>query len=227
MEHSGLISNGIKVVVAEEDPVLRNGIRGILEADDEISVCGLVAEGREVCDLCERERPDVILMDLKSGGGEAICQIKEVSPEVKVLVFTSCDDEETILTAFSSGADGYILKGIDGERVIMAIKSIYCGCRSANPEVFDTIMENAEETRRRKAESQRMELTDREVQLASLIACGFNNLEIADEICVAEGTVKNNISKLLKKLELKNRTQIAAYVARNGLDISSSDESHS
>lgn len=205
----------IRVIIAEDETILRNGLKTIIEQDEEICVCGLATNGQEAYDLCIRERPDVVLMDMSmphGNGDEVTRKIKEVLPEIKVLIYTVFDDKKSVTAALAGGADGYILKGVDGDQVISSIKNIIYEVGSVSTKVFEALKDKMH------SEMSPTPLTDNEVQLISLIALGDDYKEIAAKMFVSEGTVRNNTSKLLRKLGLKNRAQLAAYAVRYGLD---------
>ena len=130
----------IRVVIADDIQILRQGLAAILGRDKEISVAGLAADGQEAWELCKKEKPDVVLMDMRMpeyDGSWGITRIKEDFPEVKILVLTTFDDKETVEAAVGSGADGYILKEMEDERVIQSIKAVCAGIRVFGDSVFE------------------------------------------------------------------------------------------
>lgn len=147
-------------------------------------------------------------------GAYGIGKIKSEFPQIKVLVLTTFDDEETIETALSVGADGYILKEMEDEKIIFSIKSVYRGITVLGQSVFQSIKENS----RLDTPVCTQHFTQRELTLIRLVANGHSNKEIAAMLYLAEGTVKNGLSRILEKLQLKDRTQLAIYALKNGLD---------
>lgn len=216
----------IKVLIADDIMILRQGLKAVLEQDEEIEVVALAENGKEAFEKCRVYEPDVVLMDMRMpdyDGAYGIRAIKEQCPGIKVLVLTTFDDEETIEKALSSGADGYILKEMEDEKVIASVKSVYAGMSIFGEGVYRIMrnhMEQAKEGNSKKKEeiTQTREFTDRERDVLKLVAQGYDNKEIASELFLAEGTVRNQISRLLDKLSLKDRTQLAVYAVKNGLD---------
>ena len=215
----------IKVLIADDIMILRQGLRAVLEQDEGIQVVALAENGKEAFEKCKVFRPDVVMMDMRMpdyDGAYGIQAIKEQCPEVKVLVLTTFDDEETINKALSSGADGYILKEMEDAKVIASVKSVYSGISVFGDGVYRVMRKRMEEagqtTKQDAVQNENTILTARELDVVKLVAQGYDNKEIAGELYLAEGTVRNQISKILEKLELKDRTQLAVYAVKHGLD---------
>lgn len=238
----------IKVLIADDIQILRRGLKAILEQDPDIRVTGLAGDGREAFLLCQEEKPDVVLMDMrmpKFDGAYGIRCIKEEMPEVKILVLTTFDDRETVEEAVASGADGYLLKEMEDAAVIRSVKAVCMGVKIFGDSVFRSMRESAaagalspegegpggggagsrgpgSEGAGSKAPASLPPnipgLTDRERDILRLLAQGMDNREIARALYLAEGTVRNNVSRLLEKLELKDRTQLAVFAVKNNLD---------
>ena len=207
----------IKVLIADDVMILCQGLKAILEQDSEFVITGMAQNGKEAYELCKENTPDVVLMDMRMpeyDGAYGIEKIKKAFPEVKVLVLTTFDDEETIEAAFSAGADGYILKEMEDKKIIFSIKSLYHGITVLGQSVFQNIKGNS----RTNTSVSPEQFTQRDLALIRLVASGYSNKEIASMLCLAEGTVKNGLSKILEKLHLKDRTQLAIYALKNGLD---------
>ena len=208
----------IKVVIADDIQILRQGLKAILEQDDEIEVTGLAADGREAWQLCRKLKPDVVLMDMRMpqyDGSYGITRIKADFPDIRVLVLTTFDDRETVDAAVQGGADGYILKEMEDDKVIQSVKAVCAGIRVFGGSVFEGM-------RRQMAPAGAgadLDLTPRERDILRLVAQGMDNREIAAGLFLAEGTVRNNISRLLEKLKLKDRTQLAVFAVKNNLDV--------
>ncbi|GAA6478845.1 response regulator [Enterocloster aldenensis] len=208
----------IKVVIADDIQILRQGLKAILEQDDEIEVAGLAADGREAWQLCRKLKPDVVLMDMRMpqyDGSYGITRIKADFPDIRVLVLTTFDDRETVDAAVQGGADGYILKEMEDDKVIQSVKAVCAGIRVFGGSVFEGM-------RRQMAPAGAgadLDLTPRERDIMRLVAQGMDNREIAAGLFLAEGTVRNNISRLLEKLKLKDRTQLAVFAVKNNLDV--------
>ena len=208
----------IKVVIADDIQILRQGLKAILEQDSDIQVAGLAADGREAWQLCRKVKPDVVLMDMRMpqyDGSYGITRIKADFPDIRVLVLTTFDDRETVDAAVQGGADGYILKEMEDDKVIQSVKAVCAGIRVFGGSVFEGM-------RRQMAPAGAgadLDLTPRERDIMRLVAQGMDNREIAAGLFLAEGTVRNNISRLLEKLKLKDRTQLAVFAVKNNLDV--------
>lgn len=210
----------IKVVIADDIQILRQGLKAILEQDKELEVTGLAADGREAWQLCKKLRPDVVLMDMSMpeyDGSYGITRIKADFPDIKVLVLTTFDDRETVDAAVRSGADGYILKEMEDGKVIQSVKAVCAGIRVFGGSVFEGMRRQMASLVNKPALD--VDFTPRERDIMRLVAQGMDNREISAELFLAEGTVRNNISRLLEKLKLKDRTQLAVYAVKNNLDV--------
>ena len=218
----------IKVLIADDIMILRQGLKAVLEQDEGIEVVALAENGKEAFEKCRVYEPDVVLMDMRMpeyDGAYGIHVIKEHFPTIRVLVLTTFDDEETLAKAIESGADGYILKEMEDEKVIASVKSVYSGMSIFGSGVYQmmrTRMEKANQLenmdRSKESIDNAMNFTDRERDILKFVAQGYDNKEIATALYLAEGTVRNQISRLLEKLSLKDRTQLAVYAVKNGLD---------
>ena len=216
----------IKVVIVDDIQILRQGLKAVLEQDESIEVVALAENGKEAYEKCNAYQPDVVLMDMRMpdyDGAYGIRRIKGEMSQVKVLVLTTFDDDETINKAVSSGADGYILKEMQDEKVIASVKSVYAGMSIFGSGVYQSMRNQMGESiamtseKEQKKEMQ-MEFSERECILLKLVAQGYDHKEISTKMYLAEGTIRNQISKLLEKLALKDRTQLAVYAVKNGLD---------
>lgn len=229
----------IKVLIADDVQIIRQGLKAILEKTDEIEVVATASDGRIAYEKCRIVKPDVVLMDMRMpqyDGAYGISAIKAQLENVKVLVLTTFDDDETVSKAIESGADGYILKEMDDEQVISSIKNVHAGISVFGTKIFQTMRGQMNHTNdaavTQKARSgvqdgvyksmltgQSITFTEKEISILKLIADGYDNKEIAKKMFVAEGTARNSISRLLEKVEVKDRTQLAVYAVKNGLDM--------
>ncbi len=206
----------IKVVIADDIPVLRSGLKAVLSQDTDIKVVGEASNGQEAFELCIRQHPDVVLMDMRMpdhDGGYGTRKIKDNFKDIKVLVLTTFDDKETVNRAVSCSADGYILKEMDSDKIISSIKAVAGGINVFCDNVFRSIKQDVII----QQEAKDFGLTDRESEIIKLICDGCDNKEIAAKLFLAEGTVRNSISRLLEKLELKDRTQLAVFAIKNNI----------
>lgn len=205
----------INVLIADDVAVLRMGLKAVLSQDSEINVVGEAGNGKEAYELAVRLKPDVVLMDMRMpdfDGGYGTRQIKDKLIGVKVLVLTTFDDKETVEKAMSSGADGYILKEMDSSQVINSIKAVAGGINVFCDNIFQAIKKEP-----MKQAPVNYDITEREAEFLRLICDGYDNKEIAAQLYLAEGTVRNGISRLLEKLKLKDRTQLAVFAIKNNL----------
>lgn len=208
----------ISVLIVDDIMILRQGLKAILSQDEEINVVGLAANGLDAFEQCRILKPDVVLMDMRMpeyDGPFGTRKIKEIYPGIKVLILTTFDDTKTVDAAITSGADGYILKEMDDEKIIQAVKTVFSGISVFGQSIFNS-MKNRMGTDTKTTSIPN--LTDRERDIIRCVVMGQDNKEIASSLYLAEGTVRNNISRLLEKLELKDRTQLAVFAVKNNLD---------
>jgi NarL family two-component system response regulator LiaR len=207
----------IRVLIADDHAVVRQGLRTFLELQEEIEVVADVADGEAALSAVESHEPDVVLMDLVMpgvGGIEAIRRLRELRPETRVLVLTSFLDDEKLFPAVRAGAAGYLLKDVEPAELVRAIHTVADGEALLHPAVAARLMEEFSETERPAPDDA---LTAREREVLELIARGLPNKLIARELEIAEKTVKTHVSSILSKLGLTDRTQAALYAVRAGL----------
>jgi len=207
----------IKVLIADDHTVVRKGIRALLETEPGITVVGEAADGEDAIHKALALKPDVILMDLvmpKLDGVQAIKELREKLPEIKVLVLTSFAEDRRIVAAIEAGALGYLLKDSSPEDLVRAIREVHRGESSLHPKAAQQLIKKLQ---RPAEEPEREKLTARERKVLALIARGLSNREIARELSISEPTVRTHVSNILRKLGLKSRTQAALYALRQGL----------
>jgi two-component system response regulator DevR len=209
----------VRVLVVDDHPVVREGLRALLTSQDDIEVAGEAASGASAIRRAGYDSPDVVVMDVRlpDMSGVAACRaIVERFPDIKVLMLSSHVDEETVHEAILAGASGYLVKRIDGDRIVDAVRSVSGGASVIDPaataKLFNQIRGQS------VGDPVFSQLSEREVRILELIADGLTNREIADRVFLAEKTVKNYISRLLAKLGLRNRNEAAAYMARRIAD---------
>jgi DNA-binding NarL/FixJ family response regulator len=198
----------INVVIADDDRLISESIKIILEMDAEFSVVGTADNGREAVRLCREHEVDVAVLDIRMpvmSGVEASRDITETT-NTKVLILTTFDEDELIKDAFKNGAGGYLLKNNPPEQIKNAIKAVFGG----NAVVQDQVLEKIKNPSGSK-ETRLEGLTPREQEIVAAISEGLTNKQIAKKLFISEGTVKNNITNILGKLFLEHRTQIAIY----------------
>jgi NarL family two-component system response regulator LiaR len=210
--------NQIRVLIAEDHAVVRGGLRALLATEPDMDVIGEAADGVEAVAKARALRPDVILMDLmmpRKSGTEAIEEIKQVNPDARVLVLTSFAEDEKVFPAIRAGAQGYLLKDSTPQELLDAIRRVYRGEASLHPTIAHKLMRELNRSATRPPTEE--PLTEREVEVLSLVARGLSNQAIADRLVVSERTVRTHVSNILDKLHLANRTQAALYALREGL----------
>lgn len=207
----------IKVLIVDDQALIREGLDMMLSLYEEIQVVDQVANGQEAIDFIKDQEVDVILMDIRMpimNGVEATKIIKEIYPNMKILILTTFNEDEYIFKGLKNGADGYILKDISSQGLVKNIKSIYKGDTLLHGDVARTISNVVKAGKNKKDEGALDELTPRELEIAILIGQGKNNKEISQLLYITEGTVKNHITKILNKLEVRDRTQIVILLSQ-------------
>jgi DNA-binding NarL/FixJ family response regulator len=207
----------IRVFLADDHPVVREGLRTFLDSRDGIEVVGDAANGETAVAAVERLRPDVVLMDLVMpglGGVAAIRGIRERAPETRVVVLTSFASDDQVIPAVQAGAAGYLLKDVEPSGLEAAIRLVHEGEALLDPQIAGRVME---EVARPSPSSDVESLTPREREVLRLLARGLSNRELADTLVVSEKTVKTHVSSILMKLGVHDRTQAALLAVREGL----------
>ncbi len=209
----------ITVLIVDDQPLVRRGVRAFLEAHPDIEVVGEAASGEEAVQQVKELIPDVVLMDLVMpgmDGVEATRRIRNLSPRTQVIILTSFYDDVHIFPAIRAGALSYVLKDVQPETLIETVRSAVHGEAVLDPRVATRIIQEMQGSNGSDP-NPFAELTDRELEILKLIAKGLDNAEIADQLCLSEKTVKGYVSNILSKLHLKNRTQVAIYAWQKGL----------
>lgn len=211
----------LRIVLAEDHTILREGLRALLSADPNFEIIGEAQNGREAVRCVEKLEPDLLLMDLsmpRMSGMDAIREIKRRYPEVKIIALTVHKTEEYLLTTLKAGADGYVLKDATHEELVMAIKNVMRGKSYLSPGVSEKVIEGYLEGRESSRPASPWEtLSQREREVLKLIAEGFKNKEIAEDLCISLKTVEKHRANLMKKLDLHNAATLTVYAVQKGL----------
>lgn len=210
----------ISILLAEDQAMVRQGLKMMIETDQELRVTGEASNGKEAVELSEKHIYDLVILDIQMpimSGLEAARIICKRWPNQKVLILTTFNDDEYAVEALRSGASGYMLKDAEPEALIRAIRSCLSGGLSLQDnvaaKVIPKLLSRSEEEQYQVDQS----ITPRELEIMKLVGEGRSNREIADELALSVGTVKNHVSQIMDKLELRDRTQLAIYAIRHNV----------
>jgi len=210
-----------KIVIAEDQKILREGLKSLLSSSDDFEVVGEAEDGLNAVRCVEKFTPELLLLDLsmpKMSGISAIKEIKSQFTETKILVLTVHESEEYILEVFKSGADGYCLKDASHSELLMAIKSVLSGKRYISPGISGKVLEGYLDDRETlKSSSSWDSLTQREREILKLVGEGYKNKEIAGYLYISVKTVEKHRANLMKKLSLHNASALTAFAMEKGL----------
>jgi DNA-binding NarL/FixJ family response regulator len=211
----------VRIALAEDHTILREGLRALLSADPDFEIIGEAADGREAVRIVEKQIPDLILMDLsmpRMTGMDAIREIKKRYPQTKIIALTVHKTEEYLRTTLKAGADGYVLKDATHDELVMAIESVLKGKTYLSPGVSGKVIEGYLEGKERQVPPSTLGLlSQREREVLKLIAEGYKNKEIATDLCISLKTVEKHRANLMKKLDLHNAAALTAYAIEQGL----------
>jgi NarL family two-component system response regulator LiaR len=212
------MSEAIRVIIADDHELVREGMRALLDPKPEIEIVGEAKDGEEAVTLARTHQPDVILLDLVMPlkcGVEAITEITQENPEARILVITSFSDDEKVYQAVKAGALGYLLKDSSPQELMQAIHDVYQGKMSLHPDIALKLIHELNKPSDLPPTDD--PLTEREVEVLRLVAQGLPNEDIAERLFISERTVGAHVSNILGKLHLANRTQAALYALRKGI----------
>jgi len=209
----------ITVMIVDDHEMVRKGAKGYLEVQPEISVVAEAESGAEAVRLVREFIPDVVLMDLVMpgmGGVEATRKVKDISPRTQIIILTSYHEDEHIFPALQAGAISYLLKDVKAAEMVQAIRRAAKGEATLHPRVASRLIKQFSQGVHDKSDLF-AELTEREVEVLTLIAKGFTNQKIAEDLVISIGTVKGHVSNILSKLHLADRTQAAVFAWQEGI----------
>jgi two-component system NarL family response regulator len=216
-------NNKIRVLIADDHQVVREGLSAMLQSKEDIDVVGVAKDGAEAVEKARQLLPDVVLMDIsmpRMNGVEATRAIKRENPHIGVVVLTMYDEEEYIFDLVKAGATGYLLKDADSSQILKAIRAIADGESLIHPSVASKILNEFSllaEGKGKKASKIEHDLTEREITVLKLVAEGKTNKEIANDLNLSEKTIKNHVRNIFHKLHVYDRTQAAIHAIRKGL----------
>ena len=208
----------IRILIADDHPVVRDGLRAMLSTQPDFQVVGEAVNGAEAVQLATRLKPDVTLLDLEMpdlDGVSALAQLRALDPQARVIIVTAYDTDERIVQAIVAGAQGYFLKGAPREEIFRAIRVVYEGGSLLQPIVASKLMQHVSQQASQPAET--VSLTPRELEVLHLLAQGKSNKQIAAELVITERTTKFHVSSIFSKLEAANRTEAVTIAVQRGL----------
>jgi RNA polymerase sigma factor (sigma-70 family) len=212
----------LKLLLVDDHAIFREGLRALLDMEDDFVVMGEASSGEEAVAMAESEPPDVVLLDLHlpDGSGSAFCrEIVEVSPETRVLILSAYDDDQEISAALVAGASGYVLKTVGGDSLAENIRSVFRGEVLLGPSVAAKVVRQLSRLREEagRQEEALEALTPREREVFFLASRGLKNAEIADELYVSEKTIKTHLRNIYNKLNLSSKAELRLFAVKNGL----------
>lgn len=207
----------ITVLLVDDHPLINEGLEKILSLDDSIKVVGKANDGNEAIELAIKLKPDVVVMDINMpgiDGVEACAVIKDNLPQTEIIALTVCEEEDRILQILKAGAKGYFLKDVDPESLIDAIKNVVNGQSFIHPQIAAKVLNRFATLTSKQSDDVGNVLTHRELEVVQYVAKGFSNKEIAETLFISEKTVKNHITNILRKLDLRDRVQVAIWAIK-------------
>jgi len=216
-----MMKDKIRIVIVDDHPLVREGLRKVLELDPELMVVDEAGDGQGAINVTRRVKPNVVLMDINmpgTNGIEATRVIKRELPSVGVIALTIHDEEEYVLELVRAGVSGYVLKDIPPSKLIETIKTVARGHSIIDPSITNKILGEINRlSKRRRTREEWETLTDREMDVLKLMAQGCSNKEIAKNLNISEKTVKNHITNIFRKLQVDDRTQAVLFAIKHHL----------
>ena len=211
----------ISLLLVDDQNLIRQGLRALLELEPDLVVVGEAENGAIAIDRVKELQPNVVLMDIRMPVMDGVTATKQICsqfPNVNILVLTTFDDDTYVAAAIKNGAKGYLLKDTPSEEIAAAIRAVALGYTHLAPGMIDKVMSGQSDKNPATSPPELAELTPRELEILKLIAVGSNNREIAGQLYISEGTVKNHVTNILTRLNVRDRTQ-AAILAKTHLAI--------
>ena len=211
------MADKLKVMLVDDHEIVRQGLKALLEAEDDIEVVTEASNGREAVDMAKTYSPRVVVMDVRMpdmNGVEACREIRDDDPEVQVIMLTSFSDDEALFNSIMAGAAGFVLKQIRGRDLVDAIRSVAAGNSLLDPGVTKRVLERLRKAKFDEKDPKLARLSAQEERILEMVGEGLTNRQIAEKIHLSDKTVKNYVSTILQKLEVARRAEAAAYLAR-------------
>ncbi|RKS68344.1 LuxR family two component transcriptional regulator [Actinomadura pelletieri DSM 43383] len=208
----------IRVLIADDQELMRSALETVIDVQDDMELVGSVPNGEAAVAMCVERRVDVALMDIRMGaldGIEASAQIRRLRPETRVLILTTFDLDENLFRAVAAGAGGFLTKDTPGSEVAAAIREVHAGRSVVSPRATRALIDKI--AGRGSGEGAAVAFSEREREVLALLARGFSNAEIADELFIAESTVKTHVGSLIRKIGVRDRLHIVVWAYQNGV----------
>ncbi|HZK54234.1 MAG TPA: response regulator transcription factor [Desulfosporosinus sp.] len=206
----------MKVLIVDDDALIREGLKILLEIEADFLVVGTASNGQEALEMCRKEKPDLVLMDIRMPVMDGVLGTKLIKShfkDIKVVILTTFKDDEYIKEALKSGAEGYILKNQPADSIIESLRAVAKGNIVLEREVANALSAMLKEGK--KVAPERLDISQRELEILKLVGEGLSNREIAERLYLSEGTTRNYVTALLEKLGFRDRTQLAIFYIRN------------
>lgn len=210
----------LRIIIVDDHEVVRLGLRALLEKQPGFTVVDEAGNAKEAVQKALQHRPEVVVLDIRLPGGSGIDACREIvtaAPEVKVIMLTSFAEDDMLFEAIAAGASGYVLKQIGGDDLVRAIEAVGRGDSLLDPTLTQRVFARVREAQRKDEQSAFSQLTEQEMRVLGLVAEGKTNREIAQQLFLGEGTVRNYVSSILSKLALTNRAEAAAYAVQHNI----------
>ena len=206
----------MKVLIVDDDALIREGLKILLEIEEDFLVVGTASNGQEAFDMCRKEKPDLVLMDIRMPVMDGVLGTKLIKShfqDIKVVILTTFKDDEYIKEALKCGAEGYILKNQPADSIIESLRAVNKGNIVLEREVAHALSSMLKEGK--KSAPEQLDISERELGILKLVGEGLSNREIAESLNLSEGTTRNYVTGLLEKLGFRDRTQLAIFYIRN------------
>lgn len=207
----------LRVMLVDDHEIVRQGLRTLIEAEEDLEVVAEASSGRQAADLARIHIPQVVVMDVRmpeGSGVEACREIRDQNPDIQVIMLTSFSDDEALFNSIMAGAAGFVLKQIRGRDIVEAIRTVGAGGSLLDPGAARRVLDRLRKAKIEERDPKLSRLSPQEERILDLVADGLTNRQIADRVKLSEKTVKNYVSSILQKLEVARRAEAASFIAR-------------